>query len=393
LKEELNVTPRITLASRLSYLPTVIGGISTSCHVRHLSTASLNNSNGNLVDVANELARSENLVDSLTPISNPLSFFGLISLFQMELEYQKVALMNIGGMNEPDEQHVEDFISSFLKQQQFTHGDANPNSPIVAVVESSSSLPRSPLAFLDAEIAECLRGKVRLWQNVLYASYPNLSALWHVLDKRARDEIFMRYLSLWNTVMVAFPLQTALKVQKWLREGELRLARVGNGIGATDSLAGSGNWNGNGGSVRYDESTQKFRVLLKYFSADSNTNNGIGNELEMECSFRFVINGTGSGQNVLKTQSKLLRSLLVKDAIISCEFGGVELDFETLQPIAKGGVGNENDAYVTHGLYFCGDSTNFGTCFTTSDISQLKVMVNRIVVSLFASGFNSDLYI
>jgi hypothetical protein len=131
------------------------------------------------------------------------------------------------------------------------------------------------------------------------------------------------------------------------------------------------------------------------------------NDKSSERQFQSLINGTGSGFNLLKTQSSLLRNLLKKNIIFPCEFGGIQLDYNTLQPIiipshntdiesnndnnTKGSrqiniesntKGNIKSNNVLKGLYFCGDSTNFGTCFTTADISQIKVMIKRIVYSI-----------
>jgi uncharacterized NAD(P)/FAD-binding protein YdhS len=74
-------------------------------------------------------------------------------------------------------------------------------------------------------------------------------------------------------------------------------------------------------------------------------------ELGNECvSVDYVVDATGTSQDVTKIDSQLVQNLLNKNILVACEFGGVKINCETMQ------AHNQNNMYVighlTHGSLF-----------------------------------------
>ena len=82
--------------------------------------------------------------------------------------------------------------------------------------------------------------------------------------------------------------------------------------------------------------------------------------------FDIVVNATGVCCDVHKCSSLLVKQLVKDGMIQSCKFGGVALNFNSLE------------TNTTKGLYFIGNFAK-GTVFLTSGLGFCRNMVQRVI--------------
>jgi uncharacterized NAD(P)/FAD-binding protein YdhS len=93
---------------------------------------------------------------------------------------------------------------------------------------------------------------------------------------------------------------------------------------------------------------------------------------------KYFINATGQGQDIEKSNSKLLENLIKRGLIKPHPFGGIDVDFTSLQVRGESNVP----------LFVVGDCTR-GACMATADLNQIvQNQIPRVINSLMAPLFS-----
>src|SRR5690606_13063824 len=166
----------------------------------------------------------------------------------------------------------------------------------------------------------------RLWQVVASATNDVIDVIWHLLDDAERHTFMTQWRSLWMARRATFPMENALKLQRYLQAGELA---VHAGFQA----------------CRYDPEAGKYLLTLNVGGQDR------------DIAAQHVVNATSFSLDASTSTDSLIRHLLDVGLAQADPNGGLLLDFES------GGLVNR-DGEVQHSLTLLG-SLAVGTYFWT----------------------------
>ncbi|WP_353146529.1 FAD/NAD(P)-binding protein [Pollutimonas bauzanensis] len=157
---------------------------------------------------------------------------------------------------------------------------------------------------LDHEI-EVSQRQERLWQVVCSASNDVIDLVWQLLSEEERRTYHQTWRSLWMARRATFPLQNALKLQRYFRQGTLNVSSGFNGC-------------------RYDETSRTFHIQLNG-PAVAQAQLPMPDSLQVD----YVVNATSFSLDPSSTQDDLVSQLLRSGYASSDPFGGVRLDYAT----------------------------------------------------------------
>ncbi len=209
-----------------------------------------------------------------------------------------------------------------------------------------STIPRSdkdikPLDWLNREIDEAINGK-KAWQNVLFALYPIIPAIWPMLHEHDQKEFMQKYYSTFMAYMAAFPLQNANKVKGMIDSGQLT---VTGGISSDIQRIGD----------KY-----RFAVHGKEKWAD------------------WVINATGPGFDI--EQVLLYKKMLKSQTIFQNPLGGIKVHPYSLEVL-------DIDDKPYTGWYCIGNPT-IGGALTMLDVGQMVHQAGIVAANINKTIFN-----
>jgi uncharacterized NAD(P)/FAD-binding protein YdhS/D-alanyl-D-alanine dipeptidase len=187
-------------------------------------------------------------------------------------------------------------------------------------------IDNNPLTELKKDIARAERGENH-WHTVLADTSPLLPLIWENLDEKDKKTFYSHYYKWWRIYRVSMPLQNAKKVLQLLESGRLSVIR-------------------NLRSVKYDNNDKTFAI-----------SHGQDDSLRVA----YLINATGTGFDVVKSQSKLMQNLIRNDLLSPHPMGGVDVNPTTLRLIKKDGTELPR-------IFFFGMLTK-GVHFYTNDLS------------------------
>lgn len=164
-----------------------------------------------------------------------------------------------------------------------------------------------PHHYIDAEI-EVASVRDRAWQAIVYSLNDAIDLIWHYLPDEDRRIFERDFKSQWLSYRVSFPLCNARKIQQLLHTDQLAVYRGFAGA-AFDAAAKAF-------SVKVADARQAFCATLY-------------------CD--YVVNATGSTAQVGQCRSSLVRGMVAQGLARAHEFGGIEVDFDSSQVIARNG--------------------------------------------------------
>ncbi len=188
---------------------------------------------------------------------------------------------------------------------------------------------------LEKEIVEAKK-QPRNWQCLLMSLYPIVPDIWKTLDIRSKEAFLKDYYSPFLTHLAAFPIINAEKILALLKSGQLEIKSGVKGL-------------------VYDENSKNYFCY---------TNSGI-------IKTDSIINATGPGYFGIKQESSLFSSLEQKGLIHANQFGGIDVEFNSLRVI-------NNRGKVLVGFHAAGEVTR-GIHFATTDLGQATRYVKRAV--------------
>lgn len=160
-----------------------------------------------------------------------------------------------------------------------------------------------PKKALEADIARAENGENH-WHTVLADTSPLLPLIWGNLREHDKKIFQNQYYPWWRIYRVSMPLQNAKKIYRLLENGRLIVVR-------------------NLQSIQYDKTSETFRITSK--------NDDALNVLEVP----YLVDATGTGFNVFKSKSKLIRNMLASGLFAAHPMGGIDVNFKTLRLIRK----------------------------------------------------------
>ncbi|MFH1489051.1 MAG: FAD/NAD(P)-binding protein, partial [Pseudomonadota bacterium] len=192
---------------------------------------------------------------------------------------------------------------------------------------------------LQADIEKAQKGPLP-YQAALGATEPIIGRLWSRLSMEDQCRFDRDFKTLWTVYRHPMPVVNAEKILAVLKSGQL------------DILSGCG-------CVRCCGSAPGFEIVLE-------TRFGIPYELKTP----FLINATGQGLDVTRSEDPLLRNLLARGFIQPHPGGGIQVDFETSQVFGQGGI-------PVPGVFAVGEITR-GVHFFTNGVVPNMLAADRI---------------
>ncbi len=200
-----------------------------------------------------------------------------------------------------------------------------------------------PIEHYTSQLAAA-RGGARVWQSIGEALNPIVEVIWHHLaaaDKRLFvDQFYSRFMSHW----VPIPIVNGERILSLLQARQLTV-------------------DANLARVTFDDEARCFRL----YSSDSRTT-----------TFDYVVNATGTQRHLSDCDSPLVHSLLRQGIIAPHEFGGLEVDFESLRVVGRSGVFDPS-------LFALGNLTSGTHLFTSTlelNVDKAERVAGQIVSEL-----------
>lgn len=259
-----------------------------------------------------------------------------------KLTLEKIADITAGG-TEPLK--LKDLKKLFKEEVQTAHKQVTGKEIKLHLKEIfTKNSKTSPTEWLQREISSSKQYS-RPWQTVLASLYSIVPSLWKVLDSDDKQMFLDTYYSIWMTYLAAFPLENAEKILALLQKENLAV------LGGLKT-------------VSFCDETQMFTAHL-------NT----GNTQKSQIEARYLINATGPGHDLTKTDSVLLQNLIRKNLLSPHPLGGVHVHFKSLQSSVNGNK--------TIPIFVIGDGGTWGTCMATADLGQTAKQAQRVINSMF----------
>lgn len=190
----------------------------------------------------------------------------------------------------------------------------------------------------DTSFKEVLARDIRLaeagqtlWHSILDATSDLIPLVWRAMSPVARETFLTKYLWVWATFRNCMPLDNARRLLGMARDG------------AFEALCGLH-------SVDFDEDKGVFRL------------EGRHDDQNFAREVSFLVNATGTGFALERSDSSLVRNMLMRGDILSHPLGGVDVDFETMQVMRRDGSKSERVSSIgplTRGVHF--DTSSFET--------------------------------
>jgi uncharacterized NAD(P)/FAD-binding protein YdhS len=197
-------------------------------------------------------------------------------------------------------------------------------------------------AALAHDIAETRAGRVS-WYPVLVSTWRILPWLWRHLDERAKATFMARYYSYWGMYRHCIPLSNAVLLHEMVQRGQLTFWGGLSTITATAA----------GFTLGCTGSSRPERVDL-------------------------LVNATGTGFDVRRTASVLLRTLLFRGEAVAHPLGGVDVDFDTLRLRDTAGS-------VVRRVHLVGPLTR-GVHFYTNGVEASRMYAESLVDALLVDA-------
>lgn len=163
-----------------------------------------------------------------------------------------------------------------------------------------------PIKALRTDIAKAERGDNH-WHTVLADTSPLLPLIWENLCEEDKKIFYRKYYPWWRVYRVSMPLQNAKKVLRLLEGSRLKVIR-------------------NVQSVIYDGGDKRFTVRYK---RDDHSRASLR--------IAYVVDATGTGFDVVKSESKLIQNMIKNGLLTPHPFGGVTVHPKTLRLIKQDG--------------------------------------------------------
>ncbi|MGW3408354.1 FAD/NAD(P)-binding protein [Streptomyces sp. NPDC000888] len=174
----------------------------------------------------------------------------------------------------------------------------------------------------DIELAE--NGQT-LWYSILDATSEVVPQVWRAMSAEARAAFIHNHLSIWSMFRHCMPLDNARRLLVMATEGAFEVAS-----GLT--------------SVAYDEERELFRIEASPAGAEAAA-------YEVD----HLVNATGTGFALDRSDSSLIQNMLMRGDISPHPLGGIDVDFDTMRVVRRGGSLSERALYIgplTRGVHF-----------------------------------------
>ncbi len=182
--------------------------------------------------------------------------------------------------------------------------------------------PRDASSYLRHELTSAGGKEQRAWQSVLSAMNVAVEILWHRLPQRERKFFRTVMQSKWMSLRVGMPEQSARRLLALIEGGQLEVVRSITNVSAC-------------------ETTKSFSISTR------DTHDAMKAD--------FVVNATGSTDDLERIESRLLRQMLADKVIRQHPLGGIDVSFDDASVI-DGNGGKHPHFYaigtLTSGTYF-----------------------------------------